>query len=293
MKRTLKHLAVAVAVVVGLIAQNAQASILGGLLNFGQLNVVRDDSVGVLNDKQRSLLDPQPGDILQGIFKINDVDNNPVQGVSIWGIYSLEVTSVNGPLVTLGVPTVGSGNHITDIMSNLGLATPGTARSGSTADATLVVVETNSVVSLPNFSGGTFDATLAGTIDAAWSASMLLGLVNSDNYHEVLLVPALNMAGFSLSYSVIADVFAPGISYDDTEGLVRPSTGLPGVGEFTTTNVASIGLSPPTDPTLNNWQFSDKADFQILPTPEPASIAVWTGLAAGIGLVARRRFTKA
>jgi hypothetical protein len=273
--------------------QVAEASILGGMFNYGQLNVVRDDSVGVLNNGTGDLFDPQVGDVLQGIFAINNVDNVFVQDASIWGIYSLQVTKVTagafGPLVELGVPTAGFGNRIDEIMTGLGLATPAYSKSGSMADSTLVVVETGSVVDLPNFDGDFF-STLDSVIDATWSADMVLGLVDAvKNYHEVQVIAPLFNAGFSLSYSVIADAFGAGITYDETTGLPRYTTNLPGVGDFTTTNIAGIGLTPPTDASIDQWQFSDKADFQIQPTPEPASLVVWAAIAGGLGLVARRR----
>lgn len=279
---------------------SASAGVLGNYLNFGQINIVRDNSVGVLfdadgNSAANRLADPQVGDILQGIFKIDSFNNDPdIAGASLWGIYSLEVDQVGlGTFQnTISLKPITSGpNSIAGILSDLGLALPPHMKAGSVADATIALVEANVQYALPAFDGG-FTSSLASAINPVeWATAMLLGFVEPTDFHEVRINEGGEDANYRLATTVIADNLGSLVEYGEVSGQNQFTTGTPSTSQFVGVSNLTITLAPPAEPVLADWHFSDKGDFAILPTviPEPSTLAVWAILGVACGLAFGRR----
>lgn len=294
----MRHLSFAhllVGLLVVCFAAPVHASILGQYLTFdGTIDLIRDDSVG---DFSGSLAAPAVGNVLQGVYSVNTINSVSVQGnqTTVWGIYSLVVTGLTNDVVT-GAPVIqfgaidpdlGTGNSIQELATSLGLTLPSTLRKGTMDDATLLIVTADEVIGdAPNFNTN-FVTTLGGASFAnTWSLEMVMGLAEATDYHEVRYIP--EAVTYSLAYSVIRDVFGPGVEYLLATGT-RQFSGLNlGVSDFVSVQNNIITI-PPALGSPTGWDFSDKGDFSINAIPEPASMALWSVLVIGGGLMTYRR----
>jgi len=279
--------------VCGLFVSTADASIGTGSSLFapqlsfnGTRDIIRDDSVGVFSG---NLSLPAVDDILQGIFKINDVDNTP-SSASTWGIYSFQVTSINQDTGVISFGAATGTNSIEAILGDVGITAPAPDYAGSIANYGIAIISNpNSSISLPEFDNN-FSQTLGNVVTDltdAWRLEMLAGFVDSSDFHHVKLDDATS-GRFRGAYSVMWDRWS-NTNYRETTANVAGFDGNPYSGELVVDSNATITV-PSNDTNPSGWDFSDKADFALNPVPEPSTIAIWAALGlGGCGVVARRR----
>lgn len=295
----MRHLSFAhllVGLLVVCVAAPVHASILGQYLSFdGVVDLIEDDSLGVFTGDLNA---PKLDDVIQGVYSVNNIDQLSVPGDlnTVWGIYSLKVTGVTtdaetgAPVVQFGAidPAAGTGDSIQELATSLGLTLPSTLRKGTMANATLLIVTNDSLVDdAPNFNTD-FVTTLGGAaFGSAWSLEMVMGLVEDTDFHEVRRNDSRS-ADYALAYSVIRDVFGPGIEYLSVPGSRQFSKTTDGESDFVSAQLCTITI-PPASGSPTGWDFSDKGDFSINAIPEPASMTLWSVLMIGGGLMTYRR----
>lgn len=288
-----------------LLVSNSEASILGQMLTFdGIEDLANDNSDGKFVD---TTLDGIP-DLVQGVVwidSVNGVNVATATGGSIFAIYSFTLT----PTGVLGqfsaTPTVGA-NSVNSMLKRGGLGgadfstlTTYNAGVGEPGVAVIEIPGSFTNVDWRNTGAAALSAPL--TLDfipsavvgdfSAFDVDLTLGFDGIDDSHTInILTPVVPIGVFAGVYSVKEHIFGGGVNYLPVTSPAVPGLFPGGTGDVVIDD-GSIGSAVATGAVLRGFNFSDAGTYRLNPTPEPAAVLVWAGLAGAAGLVAlgRRR----
>jgi hypothetical protein len=291
----------------------AQAGVLSSLMTFnGNPDKLQDDSVAQVIDTQGNVNVLEVGDLLQGAFQISSVSGLPSgsggavpTGQSVYGVFSLEVLTVDATQATFGAAT--GANSVLSLLGGQGVDLNGF--TDDTAGIALIESSTSGVLTsglTPNNSGtaaSISDPNLGSTngiptqFGSDFETVFTLGFDGVDDAHVVVAetgvdltdltsVPANDLSSVQIAkyygtYTILEDTFGSSVTF-----LPLVNSVLSNTGDVIITN-GEIGG---TDNLAynNGWLFQDDGDFFINAVPEPSSFLAFAGL-LGLGATVRRR----
>jgi hypothetical protein len=282
-----------------LMASSANAGILGNYLTFdGLTDTLTDESRTFLvqNDGNTSA---DIGDEVYGFARISNINGVAVVG-QIAALFSLRIVSGSG---TAADPfqhaPIGSALDPQDLRNLLPADMVAAIPAGGLNDSTMALILSNPSTANADNPLLFTDATAAGQMDnftvaSGWtwelSGAMLLA---SDFFETALTIPGpppllgAEAAGVSVQANVFGVPFlnvVPPVVHLHFPAAAGGHAGLT-QAQFTIdipTTFTAIGAPPP-------WTFTDNATFRLNPTPEPASMMAWLGLAGAFSAMRLRR----
>lgn len=307
------------ALCVFMLATAANASILRDSLLLHTTNELVDESVGLIVDVD-GLGTVSEGDVIQGLIRFAEsTPLNTNYNNQLYGVYSYEIIDISAT----GVVTLGAASGSNSIASLLSGAGVDTSAVGIDSSAVIALVESTTGIgaALSTMSAFNLDSSrsllndgsgslaIGGQIDSDWAASAILGLNSSSNIHQIQLsllagfdptsiaaleggdIVSRRFGDYASSYT-ISSFENPGVSFEELSTLGVDGSIISGQLVTSGNNTISTVQTGSIEHT-NGWHFQDDGNFQVLPTPEPATIAIWSALGVvGVAFGARRRFSK-
>ena len=267
------------------------------------------------------------GDIVFGFLDIskNSAPGGKVvpAGSQLDALYSLKVTGVTPPpnlsatnpasaIVSFAANT-GNAFDLASILSASMKGQPGVVVDGTTGvaliegkftDPTTFTAVNGSALDVMKALGGTYAGADAGLLGVN-AAAKLVDLTTHDAAADSFFQDAITEFGGGSPGTQFGAIYSGANIQSNTSGAVLTAnvgstllggwggvqnqlTGVHTAADFGVTISGGALFFSNSD----NWSFSDNASANIRATgfvPEPASMIVWSVMAAGVGLVARRR----
>ena len=277
---------------VALMATQAQAGLFGSLLSGNGIpDLLLDDSASFVVDRGGDADVLEVGDLFQGAFELGEVDGNSVPaGTSIFGVFSLEVLSIDAlaGVVQFGAPAAGADN-ITSLLSGGGVDMSGLVGPTATTGITLIESTTADL----NTSSLTAASLFADFGANGFEGVLNLGFDGIDDHHTVTAATGVDLTDLAAVSPTLTPVNLASIvgTYSVTADALGPVTFLPlpnavsgAEGAVVITN--GTIQTPTAGLHANGFLFGDDGTFAINVVPEPTSLAAWIVLA---GFAARRR----